>query len=418
MTALPRGDDPPIPPAPPRGGKGETNDRAAYLAEVIRLLWPPPASARPVRGPGGSLIVLPSLSDPRLLVPAGRRAGAGAVRRYGEPGSARARISSRALELVLASGAGRLLLRDRLAVQVPPGAPAIETYLAAQLGHEVRLSLHLGAARANRKPVLQVLTPAGRTVAFAKLGSTPLTSALVQQERTALDTVNAAGLTTVTTPAVHRLGRWQDLDVLILTALPVWHPRRELAAGQLDAAMTEVAALAGRVTEPLASGSYLRQLTERTDGLPDSADRRALRATLAQLGDEQVPLRLGAWHGDWTPWNMACTRDGILLWDWERFGTGVPAGFDALHYWLQSAVVTRRAEPVAAATECVARAHQLLAPFGADPAVARLTARLYLCELSARYLADQQARAGARLGAPGTWLIPALAATTDDRVSS
>jgi hypothetical protein len=240
----------------------------------------------------------------------------------------------------------------------------------------------------------------------------------VQQERTALDTVNAAGLTTVTTPAVHRLGRWQDLDVLILTALPVWHPRRELAAGQLDAAMTEVAALAGRVTEPLASGSYLRQLTERTDGLPDSADRRALRATLAQLGDEQVPLRLGAWHGDWTPWNMACTRDGILLWDWERFGTGVPAGFDALHYWLQSAVVTRRAEPVAAATECVARAHQLLAPFGADPAAARLTARLYLCELSARYLADQQARAGARLGAPGTWLIPALAATTDDRVSS
>jgi hypothetical protein len=43
-----------------------------------------------------------------------------------------------------------------------------------------------------------------------------------------------------------------------------------------------------------------------------------------------------------------------------------------------------------------------------DQGEARLTAVLYLAELSARYIADRQAEAGAWLGAPGRWLIPAI----------
>ena len=46
--------------------------------------------------------------------------------------------------------------------------------------------MHLGAARANRKPVLQLLTPDGETVGFAKIGVSPLTSSLVWAERDAL----------------------------------------------------------------------------------------------------------------------------------------------------------------------------------------------------------------------------------------
>jgi hypothetical protein len=107
---------------------------------------------------------------------------------------------------------------------------------------------------------------------------------------------------------------------------------------------------------------------------------------------------------------MACTADGLLLWDWERFASGVPAGFDALHYRLQSDVVSAHADPAPAATALVERAPELLAPLGVGPAAARLTALLYLAELSARYLADRQAEAGARLGDPGRWLIPALTA--------
>jgi hypothetical protein len=41
---------------------------------------------------------------------------------------------------------------------------------------------------------------------------------------------------------------------------------------------------------------------------------------------------------------------------------------------------------------------------------ARLTAALYLADVATRYLVDRQAQAGAPLGDPGTWLIPALVA--------
>jgi len=405
------------------------DDRVAFLDEVCALLWPAPASATPGSADrtappvaGSELIVVPSLRDPRLLIPAGRRAGAAAVRRYGEPGSRRARLTTRALSLALASGAGKILLRDRLRIRVPAGAPTIEAHLRAQLGRDVRLSMHLGAARANRKPVLQLLTPDGATVAFAKVGAAALTRQLVRAEAAALDRLRVAGLTTVTVPAVRHLGCWAGLDVLVLSALPVWRPRRVLAAGQLAAAMNEVARVDGCISAPLADSGYWRQLSQRLARAPGSADRQALLAELTELEGRSanVVLTFGAWHGDWTPWNMACTRDGLLLWDWERFATGVPVGFDALHYWLQAAVVagqhgSRQHGPAGAAADCIRRAPELLGPLGVGPAAARLTALLYLCELSTRYLTDRQAEAGARLGAPGQWLIPAISTALSER---
>jgi hypothetical protein len=388
-------------------------DRAAYLDQVTALLWPAPATvtqATADRRPGQrELIVLPSLRDPRLLVPADRRAGPAALRRYGEPGSTRARLARRGLELALAGGAGRLAARDRLRIGGPPDAAVIDSFLRDQLGHDVLVSLHLGAARANRKPVLQVLTPDARTVAYAKVGATELAGALVRHERAALDQVRAAGLRTLRAPVVRRMGRFGDCDVLILSALPVWAPRRPLPPAALAQAMAEVAGLAGTGPEPL--DGYLKSLAGRLAEVPDGPDRAPLARELDRL-DPRAALRLGAWHGDWTPWNMAATTEGLLLWDWERFATGVPVGFDALHYWLQAEVTRPARDPAAAAADSVRHAPRLLAPLGVDPGAARLTARLYLAELSVRYLADRQAEAGARLGAPGRWLIPALASAS------
>jgi hypothetical protein len=107
---------------------------------------------------------------------------------------------------------------------------------------------------------------------------------------------------------------------------------------------------------------------------------------------------------------MANTARGLLVWDWERFTRGVPLGFDALHHWLHTEVEARRREPLAAACDCLERAPELIGPFGIGRAEARLTATLYLADLATRYLADRQAKAGAQRGAPGTWLIPAIAA--------
>jgi hypothetical protein len=72
-------------------------------------------------------------------------------------------------------------------------------------------------------------------------------------------------------------------------------------------------------------------------------------------------------------------------------------------------------DPAQAAVACASQAATLLEPFGAGSAAqARLTAALYLAELSVRYLADRQEESNPRLGAPRRWLLPALVKTASE----
>jgi hypothetical protein len=350
------------------------------------------------------------MQRPRLLIPAAPRAGAAALRGYGEPGSRRARIGQRALSLALASGLAAPALRSRIRVHAPPGADTIESYLRNALGRDVLVSMYLGPARANRKPVLQLLTPAGQLAGFAKIGASPLARALVHAERDALIRLATAGLADVTVPRVLHYGEWRDVNVL-LSALPVWQRRQPVTAVRLAAAMSAVAGVGGTAREPLAAGPYWQRLGDRLAAADESAERDALQGALATLAARagDTPLDLGSWHGDWTPWNMASTTIGLLVWDWERFTSGVPLGFDALHYQLQKDVVPGHRDPRDAAASCISESPRLLAPFGIGASEARITAALYLADLATRYLTDRQAQASARLGAPGGWLIPAVA---------
>jgi phosphotransferase family enzyme len=405
------------------------------LRDVCTLLWPAPAEVglesagrgwRSGRRGGvrwargglqpreGEFALVPGVRRPPLLVPAGSRVAASAVRHYSGPRSPSARLCVNALSLVLAGGLGGAVARGRVRVHAPDGADTIEAYLRSVVSPEIRVSMYLGPARANRKPVLQLVTGSGETAGFAKIGISPLTRRLVRAEADALALLSEAGLTTITIPRVLHRGEWQGLDVLVLTALPAWERRRPLPQGGLAAAMAEVAGVAGLWREPFHSGGYLRQLRARLAAADDGADQAALARALGVLAEEagDTALTMGAWHGDWAPWNMASTGHGLAVWDWERFTQGVPLGFDALHYWLQAAVGPGHRAPRAAAAGCLDRAAQLLAPFGIPSSEARLTGAVYLAELAIRYLGDRQAQAGARHGDAGTWLIPVLTSET------
>jgi hypothetical protein len=178
--------------------------------------------------------------------------------------------------------------------------------------------------------------------------------------------------------------------------------------------MIEVARVDGLRQEPLATSGYLHQLHTRLAATDHSPEQAALASALGVVNAQggQEVLTYGSWHGDWSPWNMASTGAGLLVWDWERFATGVPLGFDALHHRLQTEVAAPRSDPPAVAARCLDHAASHLEPFGLTPAQARLTAILYLTDLATRYLTDRQAQAGAPLGAPRTWLIPAITQAT------
>ena len=126
----------------------------------------------------------------------------------------------------------------------------------------------------------------------------------------------------------------------------------------------------------------------------------------------QEALPVGCWHGDWTPWNSASLDGSVLLWDWERFDTGVPIGFDLLHHDLQSALATdcSPARPTALLNTVSSR----LAPLGLTSGQATLTGVAYLVELASRYLVEDQAAAGAAVGDVGRWLLPVLTRAARD----
>jgi hypothetical protein len=399
----------PVPTAPAELTTGDSALRAQYLAEVLDLLYPTCATdGRP--GPAvADYVVVPDADRPRLLVPSvSRRVAAAAVRRYAEPQSRVARLKRDAVVAALRTGASGVLLRDRIRI-TGPVAETIDGYLMEALGRELAVSIHIGPARANRKPVLQLISPDGETFGFVKIGTGPLTQRLVRDETHALTALGTSALTRLTVPAVLHAGQWRGLQVLVQSALPVWLPRAPLTGRRLIAAMLDIAGCCGYSTGPLAGSAYWAELRGRLAAVTDRADGTALAAAAEKIAGHagSTPLRYGSWHGDWAPWNMANLADALLVWDWERFAQGVPLGFDAVHHDLQRRI--QHSGDAAAAVEATVRAAgDLLAPFGVTGPARELTALLYLVDLAVRYLTDRQAEAGARLGVLGTWLLPVL----------
>jgi hypothetical protein len=400
----------PVKTAPAELVAGDAALRTQYLTEVLDLLYPWPCRTDGSPGtPIAEYLVVPDARRPKLLVPSGsRRVAAAAVRRYAEPQSRSAKLKRDAVVAAVRTGASAVLLRDRVRV-TGPFSSSIDGYLSEQLGRELSVSVHIGPARANRKPVLQLIGPEGDTFGFVKLGTGPLTKQLVQAETAALNELAGCGLTGLTAPRVLHAGEWRGLQVLVQSALPVWLPRAPLTQRRLVAAMLDIAGCCGYTSGPLDESGYWAQLRGRLAAVGDRSEGAGLGAAAELLvkhaGD--TVFRYGAWHGDWAPWNMANLADGLLVWDWERFTTGVPMGFDAIHHELQKRIQST-GDAQDAVEQTVRRAGELLAPFGVPVIGREVTALLYLVDLAVRYLTDRQAEAGARLGVLGTWLLPVL----------
>ena len=85
-----------------------------------------------------------------------------------------------------------------------------------------------------------------------------------------------------------------------MNALPVWRRRKPLRAGQLAAAMMEIAAVGGRDRGPLAGSSLPGRAAVPGSALPAGPDRDALSAALEGVAGTDVELSFGvlAWRLD------------------------------------------------------------------------------------------------------------------------
>jgi hypothetical protein len=379
----------------------EVTPSTAGLDWACRLLFgsggPVAACRRRERPPAGygrveAYLVLPRAANPRLLVPLGSpQAAATALARNHDATSKKARIARSALGLGLRVGLTQRLA-DRVDVFVDPGLSPVERsqhvlteHLRDMFGRtDLEMAVILGVPRLNRKPVLQVLASDGAVVGYVKAAWNDLTAGLVRNEARVLADLAEAKPTTFTPPAFVAAGPWGDLELIAASALP--NAARPDPAQILDppmAVIAEIAGLWGRSTARLADSPYWAGVRERLAGQGGSELlQRAVDWVEQRHGLDDIAS--GAWHGDFTPWNMARQGRTTYLWDWER-AAAAPAGLDLLHFLFQGICRFEGKTPAAAIESCSERLAGLLPVL--DVAAESLGALwlLYRLELLFRY---------------------------------
>lgn len=386
------------------------SDRGDAPDAVLEELWPAMAPSSSTGSTGVRFLALPRAAAATVLVPRTPASAAAAVlRAHRAPVGARARSRHFLVVAAARAGAVRLLARgDRLLDLTGRDLSVLED-VSSVVDVPTVVGVHLGPPRANRKPILQLVDAQGTTVAFAKVGTNDLTRRLVRAEAEALQLLAETPVRHLLVPQVLSSRRSGSHEVLVLAPFdPTSRP--DDGSARIHA-MVELSRVGGVTVQPLVATPLWLDLRERLGRL-DGPAATVLRECADALGSaaRATDVAVGSWHGDWTPWNMAVRPDAALVWDWERFQNGVPLGWDALHYDVQTAIRRGGLEPRAAVSATVRSADALLSPFGVAASSVTVTTAAYLLEIAARYLADDQEGAGSRLGRVGEWLLPELRA--------
>ena len=387
-----------------------------YVSSV-HALWPGSSEPRLHRGRGSGhplaegeveLLVVPSARAPRLLLPAGNPVGSSrAMLRFSAALTGRDVLQRLGVAGALRARTGAAF-PDRIVVAERRGS--LRHHLGDVFGEPVDFSLGLGTARANRKPVLQVFDARGRSIAFVKIGDTTLTESLVRAEASSLRSLAETDLPSeLEVPALLHLGSWEGAVVLAMTALetsPWQRPGRQFNVPGAEMSRLH-AAFAGDLPRPLVEMPLWDSMTRAQAALRASTERERLGEALATLGDLAAdrPLVMGAWHGDWTPWNMSRRRGRLQLWDWERLGTGVPPGLDRCHYGV-NAVCRRDGLGVGS----VLRGLELAGAGHDRASEGHLAASAYLAAITCRYLQGAETDVGAAIAERSRVMLDALCA--------
>ena len=338
------------------------------------------------------LLARPSIDELRLLLPTGPpAAAASALRRFDD---------DRDLRTIAAGVAGRALARVGLLRFVPGERIALPRFalvdeLARALGEPALVaSITVGTRRRNRKPVLQLLTPSGRIVGYAKVGWSPLSRRLVVREADALSRAEGRLPAWLRAPVVLHRQPWLG-GVVVVTSplvpssrLGALLPRRPAGSARSrprDAGIPAIVHAIAASEAGVARVGELELFAEWADvGLATAVDLQAVRAQ-----HRDITIATGLWHGDLTPWNLSARPSSVTVWDWEFAGRGRPIGFDALHHEFERHRRRPGGSNRAALAATIADAADILASLGVAggpdrAATVDAIVDLYLCELVAR----------------------------------
>ncbi len=306
--------------------------------------------------PDQQLIALPGWSRPRLLLDVRRSFAWSSLYPAQRP---LARLAATGLRLSLA------LRRPRLRARITETARPDWVTVLRPLRP---VAVLVGTPGPAQKLTVAFACDDGRIRLFAKLGWTPAARRRIANEARVLETVPPGFA-----PAIVERIEAGSHAALLLEALPgrPVHVRREM---------------------PEAVRGFLSALRRATDGTDGSGDDRlerliarfpALAAGLGRL--RAMKLRPALGHGDFAPWNVLETADGIRAVDWEYGGATAIPGSDAAFWSLQTDALIRRLQPEAARLRAARRVAEYM---DIPPALAEDAVRLVAADALLQALAD------------------------------
>jgi hypothetical protein len=184
-------------------------------------------------------------------------------------------------------------------------------------------------------PVLQLFTPDGRSVGFAKIGWDAVTTDMIHTEADSLELASRVGLRSVSVPEVVWRGEWEDLALLVTAPMP--QNVRRLRPSELPPIppLLEVATLDGPPTRQRVEASSYWSDARATAVIATRSGRPELEAHLDTVASEHAAreITFGRWHGDWVEWNLAQSGGRLYAWDWAYSAPAVPFGFDLLQFF-------------------------------------------------------------------------------------
>jgi hypothetical protein len=211
------------------------------------------------------------------------------------------------------------------------GKDSIADYLGEVLGEPVLVSLTVGSARANRKPVLNVHNRAGKEIGFAKVGLSNLTNGLVSHEAATLGSLRETANGGFIPPTMLHSGQWRNHEVLVMTALNTdRRQRRRVLPIEAAVDIVRTGPLMEATIESSPWFARLEATADRLAGTSEAGFPELLAAYRRSFGSQVIPF--GAAHGDFGPWNLALTSTVPMIWDWERYSTDSPVGLDVIHF--------------------------------------------------------------------------------------
>ncbi|MCP4227051.1 MAG: phosphotransferase [Actinomycetia bacterium] len=332
----------------------------------------------------------PSTQQPRILIPAESMVVARrAVRRYHDGVDLQHWTRSHVAEIMMSlPPVAHCLLGDRVVVVDGPADSIRQGVLGGLqelLGLDnLSFAISLAAPKTNRKPVIQILDETGLVLGWAKIAWNSWTEGLVANEARWLSPPSPKPPIIVPTLLEDTVlfGR----RVVVTSSIAAGRRFRTLNSAKPDpGVLRAIAAMGSTSRRPVAESAWWASVV-RVLPVADDWERQSIDSAAADA--DGIAFSLGAWHGDFTPWNVMTARGLAQVIDWEFAADEVPLGFDLHHYHTQVASERLRLVPDEALDYSARHSPQGLSLLGiVDPHTQIATWKLYLVELIRRTLA-------------------------------